>query len=586
MISTEHLLSKKFPRIPTESKRYKLLTFIFKYLLHEKQFVEFAQCYPALSGFDFIEKALEYFQLKIATIDSEIEHIPVRGRVVITANHPIGSLDAFALLHTIRKLRPDVKVVANELLMAIGPLQDILLPVDNLSRKTLTRGLKNIHQFLAEEGALIIFPAGEVSRMRPQGIRDKKWEKGFLTFAKRAKAPILPIHIQARNSLTFYTSSFFYKPLASLLLVKEMFNHNQSSIKLSVGKSIPYTSYAQSQLSTALTIKLLQKDLYRIAKHKPSVFKTESAIAHPVDRVELKKTLEKCQRLGETSDNKQIYLYQNAQLGIILKELGRLREITFRTVGEGTGNKRDIDSFDNQYLHLILWDEEELEIVGAYRFSPIKRLISGNDRSGLYTSKLFCYQPAMDPYFAQGIELGRSFVQPRYWGKRSLEYLWQGIGAFIAQHPQYRYLCGAVTLSAAMPKRAQATLVYFYRHYFPAQLHLAEAHEAYQLSEQISDELQGFFSGDDHAKDFVKLKAMLANMGCSVPTLYKQYTDLCESGGVQFIDFNIDAQFNDCIDGLVLVDLDRLKPKKYKRYIAPHKMLDALHGEEQNGILP
>ena len=572
MISTEQFLSKQFPSIPLNSKRHRLLSFIFKRLLHEKEFLDFSRRYPILTGFDFIEKALEHFEFDIATTSNEIEHIPVTGRVVIVANHPIGSLDGFALLHTIHKLRPDVKIVANELLMAIKPLHNILLPVNNLSGHTLTQNLKDIHQFLANEGALIIFPAGEVSRVTPKGIRDKAWKKGFLTFAGRAKAPILPIHIQARNSLTFYATSLFYKPLASLLLVKEMFKHNQSCIKLTIGKSIPHSSYAQSQLSTPLKVKLLQKQLYRISKYKQSLFKTESAISHPVPRVELKKAIQKCTKLGKTSDDKQIYLYQNKQLSIILKELGRLRELTFRAVGEGTGNKRDLDEFDHQYMHLILWDADDLEIVGAYRFSPIKRLISTSGNSALYTNQLFNYTEAAQPYFEKGIELGRSFVQPRYWGKRSLEYLWQGIGAFLAQKTEYRYLLGPVSLSADLPKRAQIFLVYFYQLYFPAQKNIAFARDSFQLPEQLKSELINFFDANDYKKDFIKLKAMMANMGASVPTLYKQYTELCEQGGVQFVDFNIDADFNNCIDGLVIVDLHYLKQKKYSRYIDIHKL--------------
>jgi len=574
MISTEQLLLKQFPAFPVDSKKHKLLAFIFKRLLHEKEFVDFSKHYPALTGFDFIEKALEHFQFKIATTDSEIEHIPVTGRVVIIANHPIGSLDAFALLHIIRKLRPDVKVVANELLMSIQPLHNILLPVNNLSGRSLTRDVKNIHQYLADEGAVIIFPAGEVSRVTAQGIRDSTWEKGFLNFAARAKAPILPIHIKARNSLTFYTTSFFYKPLSSLLLVKEMFKHNQSSIKLSIGKSIPYESHSNDRLSPALNIKRFKQELYRLPKRQPSLFKTQSAIAHPVDRVELKKALKHCQQLGKTSDDKHIYLYQSTQLSIILKELGRLREITFRAVGEGTGNKRDLDEFDHHYMHLILWDADDLEIVGAYRFSPIKRLLNGQDNSNLYTHQLFQYQPDIAPYFEKGIELGRSFVQPRYWGRKSLEYLWQGIGAFLASHPEYQYLLGPVSLSAALPKRAHAFLIYFYQLYFPGQGSLAFARDRYQIPTALQDELAQFFSADDYGQDFAKLKAVLANMGVSVPTLYKQYTELCETGGVQFIDFNIDAEFNHCIDGLVMVDLHYLKAKKRRRYIDIHDKND------------
>lgn len=571
MISSEQFLLKQFPSLTVGSKRYALLNVIFKHLLHEQQFKEFAQRYPLLSGFDFIDKALEYFQLSVTTNSHELEHIPVRGRVVIIANHPIGSLDGFALLQTIRKLRPDVKVVANELLMALSPLHEVLLPVDNSASASRHGDIKRIHQFLNDEGALIIFPAGEVSRMTSRGIRDSRWQKGFLHFAQRAKAPIIPIHITARNSLTFYGTSLFYKPLASLLLVKEMFKHNQRCIKLNIGQAIPFSSYGSNQLTDALKIKWLQKQLYRVGKHKPSLFKCETAIAHPEERVALKKALQACQVLGKTSDGKQIYLYQSAHLSVILKELGRLREMTFRAVGEGTGQKRDLDPFDHQYMHLILWDEQDLEVVGAYRFTPVTP--SSNEPHDLYTQQLFDYNDKAQPYLEDGIELGRSFVQPRYWGKRSLEYLWQGIGAFLAKHRQYRYLIGPVTLSAAMPKRAQALLVYFYLRYFPAQEKFALAHDGYYLSEAMTAQFDTDFAGQSYTQGFIKLKAMLANMGVSVPTLYKQYTELCEQGGVQFIDFNVDASFNHCIDGLVVVDLDALKPKKHARYIAIHQAL-------------
>jgi putative hemolysin len=495
---------------------------------------------------------------------------------VIVANHPIGTLDGLALLHLVRKLRSDVKVVANQLLMEIKPLHDVLLPVNNMSGNTVKEDLINIHKFLSADGALIIFPAGEVSRFTPTGIKDCRWQKGFLKIAARAKAPILPIHIKARNSWVFYTSSFFYKPLATFLLVKEMFKHHDKSIKISIGKLIPFDSYGKIHLPSKLKVTLLQKEVYRVAKGKPSYFKTESVIAHPVDRVELKQAIEKCQLLGSTSDGKNIYLIENPEHGVILKELGRCREITFRAVGEGTGEKRDLDKYDLDYTHLILWDKDALELVGAYRFAPTAKLVSSQGTQGLYSHQLFNYKEEMQPYFEQGIELGRSFVQPRYWGKRSLDYLWQGIGAYLAMNPDIRYLFGPVSLSDALPKKAHAYLVYFYQLYFPAQVDLASARNPYFISDELDAELLNYFSGDNYAKDFVKLKAMMSNMGVSVPTLYKQYTELCHEGGVQFADFNIDPDFNDCIDGLVIVDLKFLKEKKQNRYIDIHLETQAI----------
>lgn len=576
MISSQALFEKYFPQLAKTSLRYKLLTSVCKKLLHETEFVNFAERYPNLRGFDLIEKTLDYFDFSFATVDKQIERIPVTGRVVIVANHPIGSLDGLALLHLVRKLRSDVKVIANELLMELEPLHDVLLPVNNMSGATAKRDLLRIQDFLAGGGALIVFPAGEVSRFTPSGIKDCAWQKGFLKIATRAKAPILPIHIKARNSWTFYTTSFFYKPLATLLLVKEMFKHNEQSIKVSIGKLIPFESYGEIKISDKAKVKLLQKEVYLAAKGKTSYFKTESVIAHPEDRVELKTAVEACQLLGKTFDEKEIYLLDKPQHGVILKELGRCRELTFREVGEGTGEKRDLDNYDFDYMHLLLWDKEQLELVGAYRFTLTSRTIQEKGVKGLYTSELFNYEADMDRYFEKGIELGRSFVQPRYWGKRSLDYLWQGIGAYLAMNPQVQYLFGPVSLSAAMPPKAHAYLVFFYQLYFPAQGFMASARNPYSLSDELDNELLQYFSGDNYAKDFMKLKTMMNNMGVSVPTLYKQYTELCHEGGVQFVDFNIDPGFNHCIDGLVIVDLSFLKEKKQSRYIDIHKQLAAV----------
>ena len=174
----------------------------------------------------------------------------------------------------------------------------------------------------------------------------------------------------------------------------------------------------------------------------------------------------------------------------------------------------------------------------------------------------------MEPYLAQGLELGRSFVQPKYWGKRSLDYLWYGIGAFIRKYPKYRYLFGPVSISNSMPKAAKELMVYFYKLYFGGQQMLAPSRSPFALSQSVVEQLKPQFCGDDYKADFAQLKYLLANMGCSIPTLYKQYSELTEQGGVQFLDFGIDVDFADCIDGLVLLDIKKLKAKKRKRYLS------------------
>ncbi|GAC33606.1 GNAT family N-acyltransferase [Paraglaciecola polaris] len=564
MFTVNDVLHKHFPSVAQKPWLFKSAGFVLRHLLHEREMHEFAQSYPHHQGLEFVEQVLEYFNVSYSVRDNEREHIQSRGRLVIIANHPIGSLDALALIKLVSEIRTDVKIVANQMLMTIDPLHCMLLPVNNMSGDTTKDHIHNIQQHLEQEGALLIFPAGEVSRLRPQGIRDTHWNSGFLRIARQAKAPIIPVFIDAKNSPLFYGLSMLYKPLASMMLVTEMFKQKRRHLPMRIGEIIPFESYANDKINRLQQVRLLKKHLYRIGMGKEGIFATQKAIALPENRTELSRTIKHdCEYLGTTTDGKAIYLYQYSGSSPIMREIGRLREIAFRAVGEGSNRRRDIDQYDTHYFHLILWDADDLEIAGAYRFGDAKKLLTQFGVEGLYSSTLFDYTESMQPYFAQGLELGRSFVQPRYWGKRSLDYLWYGIGAFLQRHPDYRYLFGPVSLSDTYPKAAKDLLVQFYRLYFTHSDSIATSKTPYSLPNNLAVT----FGGSDYKKDFTLLKHMLANMGVSVPTLYKQYTETYDDGGIHFLDFNIDADFGNCIDGLVLADIHKLKAKKKARYM-------------------
>ncbi|MDF2178237.1 GNAT family N-acetyltransferase [Aliiglaciecola sp. CAU 1673] len=564
MFTVDDVLHQHYPQLSEKPLLFKSLRFLLRRLLHEREFQEFAQTYPYLQGLEFVEQVLEYFDFSYSVRDCEKERIPTSGRVVIIANHPIGSLDGLALIKLVSEVRRDIKVVANQMLMAVGPLHPLLLPVNNMQGGTAREHLEKIQTHLGQEGAVIIFPAGEVSRLRPQGVRDTRWRSGFLRIASMAKAPILPIFIDGKNSPLFYGVSMLYKPMATALLVTEMFKQRRKHLPMRIGEMIPPESYQGQKISSRSQVKLFKKHLYRIAHNKEGIFQTQKAIALPEDRKELSKAIkQECETLGITSDGKEIYLYRHTGSSPILREIGRLREVAFRAVGEGSNKRRDIDQYDSHYYHLILWDKEELEIVGAYRFGDAKKLVSDAQSSGLYSASLFHYGRQMDQYFEQGLELGRSFVQPKYWGKRSLDYLWYGIGAFLKRHPQYRYLFGPVSISGALPQAAKDLLVQFYQLYFGTEQDMARSNCPYALPQ----DLQNAFKGNDYKTDFVQLKHLLANMGVAIPTLYKQYTEICDPGGVKFLSFGVDPDFNDCVDGLVLVDITKLKANKRERYL-------------------
>ena len=570
MLNIENAIHQKFPSFQQKSPWIKKPTLsLLRKISHEQDVNLFLDTHQDLKGFDFIDQVLEYFNFSYSISHRDRSNIPASGRVVIVANHPLGALDGLSLLKLVGEIRRDVKIVVNDMLMNFKAAENLMLPVDNISKSTQKSSIAKIIKSLNNDEAVIVFPAGEVSRIRPNGVRDGKWTTGFLNFAKKTNSPILPIYVDARNSSLFYSSSMVYKPLAGMLLAHEIFNKKSQTISMRVGKSIPYHQVELLPLTKNETAKLLRRHLYRIGKGKSPLFETEQTIVHPQERRAIKKELQNAELLGETVDGKKIYLFNYQSDSAVMQEIGRLREITFRQVGEGTGKKCDLDRYDRDYRHLILWDEQELEIAGAYRLGEVKHLFSTEGSRGIYSQELFDYDAErMAPFFEQGIELGRSFVSPKYWGKRSLDYLWYGIGAYLKRYPEIRYLFGPVSLSNTYPEFAKALIVSFYQHYLNDPAKLAKARVPYQIDTELKLRVDQTISGLDFDDDFKSMRIQLAHMNVSVPTLYKQYSDLCEDGGVRFIDFNVDANFGNCIDGLVMVDLQALKPAKYKRYLA------------------
>jgi len=568
MINVQQTVIAKFPSIDKLPPLVKKPLFgAIRKVIHENDINYFLEQNRSLGPYGFIESVLDYFQFSYKIYQNQIENIPKTGRVVIIANHPLGALDALSLIDMIKNVRTDIKVVANNMLSSIKQLKPLLIEVDAFDGKIPKKSAQEIYQSLEKEEIVIIFPSGEVSRIRPNGIKDIKWHKGFLRFATKTQAPILPIYIKAKNSTLFYTISSINKALSSSLLPHEMFHQKNKTLEFKIGELIPYNSYATLPMDTKTSIKLFRKHLYRIAKNKKPIFTTQTCIAHPEERQLLKEELKKAELLGRTNDGKYIYLYEFESESFLMREIGRLRELTFRKVEEGTGKKRDLDEYDNYYKHIILWDEERLEIVGSYRIAESNFVYKHYGVDGFYSNTLFRFQDEFKQYLQNSIELGRSFVQPKYWGSRALDYLWQGIGAYLYKNPHIRYMFGAVTLSSALPKHAQNLIVYYYSKYYGRYSKSLNPTQPFVINSNDKKELEEIFQANDIKQDFMTLRSQLKYYNVSIPTLYKHYTELCEKDGISFMGFNIDRSFNDCIDGFILIDISKIKAKKRDRYI-------------------
>ncbi len=567
-IDTVSYIEHHYPRYNKLPNLFrKIIAVSVRRLFHEDEINSFLKENQNKDSFSFVESVLDYFDISISVYTNQLDRIPPYGRVVIIANHPLGALDAMALIHILKSVRKDIKIVANSFLSSIESLRDLIIPIDNINGKMTKETLSRIYGALEKEQVVIMFPSGEVSRIKPTGVKDTPWQGGFYKIAKRTRSPILPIYIQAKNSNTFYAISTINKSLSTAFLPQEMFKFRGKKISFNIGKAIPPKSHDLPLLSKKEMIKLLRKHFYRVSKNKKPIFKTQNSISIAEDRAEISKALKDGVLLGNTSDGKEIILYETDVENCVIKEIGRLREISFRQVGEGSGNKRDIDEYDFYYKHIIIWDRVELEIAGAYRLAVGSEILQLHGKEGLYTSEFFEFDEEFDRYIEQGVELGRSFVQPAYWNSRALDYLWQGIGAFLSKNPQIRYLFGAVSLSNSFNPTAKAFLIYFYTHYFGAKQKLVRHKMPYSYPNGMEWYCSNFIKGVDYKSDLKALKEELSYTGNTIPTLYKQYSELCEEGGVQFFDFGYDVDFN-TIDGFIMADISMIKPSKKKRYFA------------------
>ncbi|MBD8881516.1 lysophospholipid acyltransferase family protein [Rhodanobacter sp. 7MK24] len=519
--------------------------------------------HAGLHGFAFVEAALRYLQLRYDVDEQTLARIPPQGPLLIVANHPCGGLDALALLDMVGRVRRDVRIVANEVLALVEPLAELLLPVRVFGGSAGAASLRRVERALRDGECVIVFPAGEVSRLGPGGVRDTRWRPGFLRFARRTSAPVLPVRIEARNSALFYGISALWRPASTALLAREMFARRQRPMRLYVGEAL---SLAQDEDEGA-ALKRIRHAVYASGRRPAAALAVAAVgrqpLAAAIDADVLARAMEATELLGCTGDGKQIRLARHAGGSPLLQEIGRLRELSFREVGEGTGRSRDLDAYDAHYDHILVWDAQASCIAGAYRVMRGAEALARSGLAGLYTASLFRYEDEAVPRLASGLELGRSFVVPDYWGSRSLDYLWQGIGAYLQRYPGVRYLYGAVSISAAMPHEASERIVDYYRRYYGSAQRLASARRPFVATGAPSAP----DGQDDGNAAFDSLKAALARLGASVPMLYKQYTELCEPGGARFLAFGVDPDFSGAIDGLIEVDLECVRPRKRQRYL-------------------
>ncbi len=535
-------------------------------VVHAREVNEFVDLHHDKRGIRFIETMFEYLNFSYLISNSDREKIPSEGKLVIVANHPLGAMDGVALIKMIYEIRKDVRIVLNDLLMMFEPLQEFAIPFDVFSTKNQKESVNRIRNALLNEEAVIFFPAAEVSRFGVKGIRDGYWKKGAVQFAQKFDAPILPVFVKGFNSPGFYCFSLLHRNFSTFLLADEIFRKRNHNITFKIGDPIPPSVLKASGMNLNDVTKLLKKHVYRLGQGRKGVFKTVKTIIHPVPKHHLREELADAEFLVKPQEKKHVYLVHGDKAPHIIREISRLREQTFRKVGEGTGGKLDTDEYDAYYKHIVVWDDENLEIMGSYRIGDGREIMQKFGPDAFYSASLFDFSEDFHPILANCVELGRSFVQYKYWKSHALEYLWKGIGAFLTRNPEIRWMFGCISISDSYNELAKSMMVYYYKKWYGNDQNLAVAKKQFVLSKKAEEEAEATLNGENYTEEFTNMKIALKGMGFTIPVLYKEYTRLCDYGGLTFIDFGVDESFSNTVDGLGLFDLQKLSAKSYRRY--------------------
>jgi len=544
-----------------------------RHLLYEQELNDFMRANWDASPVQFIEAGFKQLNFKYRIYHDELRNIPAKGRAIVVANHPIGSLDGLALVHMISEIRPDVTILANDLLMHIKPLQPVFLPVDNLTRRSNRATIMAIEKELNANKIVCFFPSGEVSRMGIKGIRDNKWNSSFIRLAEKTASSVIPVYIKGRCTKTFYWASKLVKNLGTLLLVREMFHQRNKTIHLRIGYAIAASNFLAMPMPKQAMADQVKRFVYRIrrSRQQQDFLHTQEPVAVAEHTQVLSAYKPEWKVLGQFNDFAMYLARIDSPGHPVMRELGRLREETFRMVGEGTGKSRDIDDFDAYYEHLLLWEKPTNRLAGAYRIYNCLNQSREERNNPLYTATLCNFSPGFETIRSQGMELGRSFIHPDFWGKKNLDLLWFGIGSYFVYNPGIKYFFGPVSLSNSYPKPAKDMIIHYFRKFHGAPEPLVQAKVEYTIEPQAEEQLDALYLDEKGQPATPQqaatiLKERLKYMGVVVPTLFKQYVELTEPGGARFHSFGVDPAFNYVVDSFIVVEIDKIKRKKYERY--------------------
>lgn len=535
---------------------------------------KFYKKHKHLKDIDFLDSILDEFKIKFEIPEEDLKRLPKEGAYITVSNHPLGGIDGILLLKLMLEQRDDFKIIANFLLHRIAPLKPYIMPVNPFEYrkdvKSSIAGFKNSILHLRDGHPLGLFPAGEVSTYKDgKLVVDKPWEEAAMKLVKKAEVPVVPIYFHAKNSNLFYQLSKISDTFRTAKLPSEVLTQKRRIIKVRIGKPISVNDQKEHTSLDGFS-EFLRRKTYmlsntfenksKILDNISSTLKTPKVPKNIVTPVDNSLMIKEVDALRENdsrllqSKNYEVFLAQADKMPNMLREIGRLREITFREVGEGTNEAIDLDVFDNYYHHMFLWDNDKKVLAGAYRMGLGSKIFERYGIDGFYLQNLFRFEPELYKMMSQSIEMGRAFIIKEYQQKpMPLFLLWKGIVHTTLRFPEHKYLIGGVSISNQFSNFSKSLMVEFMKsHYYDpyiAQYVYPKKEFKVKLKDADKD-----FVFDEAAADLNKFDKFIDEIepgALRLPVLLKKYI----KQNARLVAFNVDPLFNNSVDGLMYIKI-------------------------------
>jgi len=560
-----------------------------------------------LSDLEFLDSILDEFQIKFEIPEEDLKRLPKNGAYITVSNHPLGGIDGILLLKLMLEQRDDFKIIANFLLHRIEPMKPYIMPVnpfeDRKDVKSSISGFKNAIMHLREGHPLGIFPAGEVSTYKDGKLMvDKPWEESAMKLAQKANVPIVPIYFHAKNSKLFYKLSKISDIFRTAKLPSELLTQKRRIIKVRIGRPISikdqnehktlksFSEFVRKKtymLSNAFESKENLRETISSTLKAPKPVKIPKKIVTPVSTKAMLKEVaflrEDDNRLLK-SKNYEVFLSAAKKIPNILREIGRLREITFREVGEGTNEAIDLDKFDGYYHHMFLWDCEANKLAGAYRMGLGAKIFEKYGIDGFYLQDLFRFEPELYKMMSQSLELGRAFIIKEYQQKpMPLFLLWKGIVHTTFRFPEHKYLIGGVSISNQFSNFSKSLMIEFMKsHYYdPYVAQYVHPKKEFKVKLNDADKDFVFDATEADLNKFDKIIDEIEPGVLRLPVLLKKYI----KQNCRLIGFNVDPLFNDAVDGLMYIKISDLPDSTVRPVMEEFQAeLERKHSEKNGNL--